>query len=789
MREGGPPEDIRMVRSYKIGVGDVTFAGLGLYVRALGQRPLQRLAGIIALLLVLCVGPSTAPAAVLAIDDADAAQRPPVAVPIFFSSNTDDCYSSGIVTAIKRIATLAQNYINRTGGIAGRKLIVSLYDDKGDTQRATSNLAEAISDPQTVGMVGMTNATRAKAALDADGKALSASGIPFLSDISVTSLIANYPSVFTTRPSEDEERMPIITAFIKEMKYTKVAFVGLDGNVFSANLGDSVKKFLGDDAVVSDRRLKLTDDKLNPADIAATVEELKAKGPELVFLSVGGKRLKDVFSQLKAAGYTPPLFVTGRADMLTAKGNGSYPNDIYLMAFDGFPDVYSERLRDLLLTSIHPEYWVFEGAKNDAAPGWKDGTCKVRDDDLPPNPLEDDNIRALQTAMRYADMIRLIAEAGRSAPAAANVSDLREFIVNELGTTYAAGKGVFKGRFGNWSFRPASRAAARAPLIVMLPRGLGHAQLAPFQFLRLRNNTMKRIDTLYADIDLIHADQIDDNNQTFLADFYISMNDRNGASIDQIEFSNAYLDPGSNNREITIQPIHDGGKSDAYPDHMKIYQVTGKFLYSPNLRNYPFDTQRFSIDIQPKHGNAAFIVQPPPASLRDKSVTVDGWDPKDNYVGYDEDFVRTVDAQTLEPSVVPFYKASFVWLMKRQTTDYVLRVVVPLGFILFIAYLSIFISTHHFEAIVTIQVTALLSAVALYLALPKLDANIETLSDRLFLFTYLVLSVIIAITIARVNRRIEPIGWLKKGLAFLHITLIPVMTAAMAYYVYQASIA
>ena len=91
--------------------------------------------------------------------------------------------------------------------------------------------------------------------------------------------------------------------------------------------------------------------------------------------------------------------------------------------------------------------------------------------------------------------------------------------------------------------------------------------------------------------------------------------------------------------------------------------------------------------------------------------------------------------------------------------------------------------------IVTIQVTALLSAVALYLALPKLDANIETLSDRLFLFTYLVLSVIIAITIARVNKRIEPIGWLRKSLGFLHLAVIPAMAAAMAYYVYQASIA
>jgi hypothetical protein len=325
-------------------------------------------------------------------------------------------------------------------------------------------------------------------------------------------------------------------------------------------------------------------------------------------------------------------------------------------------------------------------------------------------------------------------------------------------------------------------------MILMLPRGLGHAQLAPLQFVHLRNNSMQRIDTLYADIDLIRAEHIDDNEKTFLADFYLSMNDRGGASIEQIEFSNAYLEPGSNDRQITVRQIHDGGKSEAFPDHMKIYRVSGKFLFEPQLLDYPFDTQRFSIDIQPKSNNAPFIVQPPPDTLRDRLVNVDGWLPKDQYVGYDEDFVRTVDAQTLQPSVVPFYKANFVWLMKRQTTDYFLRVVVPLGFILMIAYLSIFISTHHFEAIVTIQVTALLSAVALYLALPKLDANVETLSDRMFLFSYLMLSIIIAITIARVNKWIEPVGWLRKSLSVLHIAGVPLATAALAFYVYELSL-
>ena len=94
------------------------------------------------------------------------------------------------------------------------------------------------------------------------------------------------------------------------------------------------------------------------------------------------------------------------------------------------------------------------------------------------------------------------------------------------------------------------------------------------QFVHLRNQSLRRIDTLYADIDLIRAERIDDNDKTFFADFYLSMNDRGGASIDQIEFSNAYLEPGSNDRQITVRVIHDGGKSDAFPDHMKIYQVT-----------------------------------------------------------------------------------------------------------------------------------------------------------------------------------------------------------------------
>lgn len=721
-----------------------------------------------------------------AMDKAEAAARPPLVMQIFVTSRNDDCYDGGQLKAIKRLTTLAQHRINQDGGIAGRKVVVNILDDQRLPQSTIENLATAIADPQTIAMIGISNATRAKAALDANGKDLKASGIPFMSDISVTDLIKDYPNVFTTRASEDEERMPVIAEFVKLAHFERPAFIGIQSLLGSTNFSDSLKEFLSG-GLVADHRLQLTNDKLDPSEVAAAVADLKSKNVGIVFVAVGGDRMKGVVKQFQDAGFTPPLFVTGRVDSVTNQGADAYANDVYQLAWNELPDGYSERLRELIMSTPYPSQWIFEGAKNASAPGWKDATCKPRDEDIPLNVLDTVNMRALSVGSQYADVVSLIAEAARSAEITAEIPDVRNLIVNQLKTGYASGRGIFKGRFDNWSFQPASRAAARTPLIVMLPRGRNRAQLAPIQFLHLRDQSLQRIDTLYADIDLIHAERIDDSEKTFFADFYLSMNDRSGASIEQIEFANAYLEPGSNERQITVRAIHDGGQSAAYPDHMKIYQVTGKFVYSPDLRNYPFDTQRFSIDLRPKPGTTPFIVQPPPQQVRDHVVKVDGWDARDQYVGYDVDFVRTVDAQTLEPSVFPFYKASFAWLMKRETTDYFLRVVVPLAFILIIAYLSIFISTHHFEAIVTIQVTALLSAVALYLALPKIDANIETLSDRMFLFTYFMLSVIIAITIARENKRVEPIRWLKTGLIFLHIVAVPAMVAAMAYYVYLAS--
>jgi len=461
----------------------VNFASSKFCERGNGRASFRRTASILGGIANAIIAGGGAPTVVEAASGAEAAQRPPLSVPIFVNSRNDECYDSGALTAIKRLATEAQDRINRDGGVAGR---LSFLDNQRDQQKTIANLASAVSDPQTVAMIGLSNATLAKAAFDAAGKDLKATGIPLISDISVGAIIADYPNVFTTRPSEDEERMPVIAQFVKQMKIERPAFVGLQSVLGSNNLGDALKKFLGEPGLVADNRLPLTDDKLDPTQVAAMVADLKAKNADLVFLSIGGNRTKGVLKQFMDAGFTPPLFVSGRIESATDSAN-AYPNDIYQLAFNGLPEVYNDRLRKLVANSADPNDWIFEGGKNPDAPGWKSGECKPRDDDIPLNALDAANMRALATGTQYADIVALIAAAARSADPTIELPDLRALIVRQLGTAYASGRGTFKGTFNNWSFQPSSRAAARTPLIVMLPNGLGRTQLAPVQFVHLRS--------------------------------------------------------------------------------------------------------------------------------------------------------------------------------------------------------------------------------------------------------------------------------------------------------------
>ena len=151
---------------------------------------------------------SVAPAAAA---EAEAAQ-PPVTVQVLVSSGTDACFDPGNVAAIKRLVKLERNRINAQGGISGRRLRIEFLDDERDAKQAVANVRTAFGDPDTLAVIGLGNFDRAKEVFTALGAEIRASGIPFVSDISVNSLFAGYPNVFTTRASQDDERIPVLSS-------------------------------------------------------------------------------------------------------------------------------------------------------------------------------------------------------------------------------------------------------------------------------------------------------------------------------------------------------------------------------------------------------------------------------------------------------------------------------------------------------------------------------------------------------------------------------------------------
>ncbi|MDZ4841167.1 MAG: ABC transporter substrate-binding protein [Hyphomicrobium aestuarii] len=715
------------------------------------------------------------------VETAEAAARPPVSIGVLVSSRTDVCFDTGQVGAITKFVKLEQNRINQRGGIGGRKLEIDILDDASKPERTVANVRKALINPSALAVVGLTNSNRAKSTFDELGSTIQASGVPFISDISVNTIFAKYPNVFTTRATQDDERLPVTVSFVKALSFQRVAFVGLKDMVFSASFADGLKAAMGEKGLAAEHRLTMTDDKFNPAETDAMAADLKAKNPDLVILAVSGARTPDILKALTSAGMTAPVLLFGRIDMLPPDVSKAYPSDLYQLAWDSLPDVFNARLRKRIGDDAS-ETWVFEGGKIAAAPGWAKGECKERTA-ADPDPLEAANLRAISFGTQFADMIALIAKAAAVEGPKPEISAMRSLVMRELGSTYASGRGVFRGSFETWSFDRTSRAASRLPFIIMQPSGLGRRQLAPIQFTRSKTGALRQIATLYADVDLIRTYNIDDNDKTFFAEFYLSLRSTTAITTDDIEFVNAYLDPRTGGRQITVTNLHDGGPSAAYPAGMRIYKVSGRFLFQPDLANFPFDSQTFQISIQPKRADAPFLVQPPPFDLRDKTVDADGWDVRAQYVGYDSDFVPIVDAFTLDPSVVPFYTSNFVWQMDRQTTDYYLRVVVPLAFILIVAYLSIFIPQIHFEAIVTIQVTALLSAVALYFSIPKVSSDTATISDRIFVFDYMLVCLMIVISILRVNRHVASRPWLKTSLLVIHVAGFPILVVAMGWYI------
>ncbi|HSI91704.1 MAG TPA: hypothetical protein VK927_11340, partial [Adhaeribacter sp.] len=388
---------------------------------------------------------------------------------------------------------------------------------------------------------------------------------------------------------------------------------------------------------------------------------------------------------------------------------------------------------------------------------------------------EPDREYQLGLAGSLADIVGLVGEAA----AQAEGLSIRATI-NEGLKQYIHGQRIFRGWFSDLYFT-AEHAFAGNILVAWKPRNHTLPVLAPMQFL-IADTILNPTQVLYTSLDMVRIDQINDEEEAFLATFYLQIKTDQELDIDQLDFTNASRNAIDHEPLLEARLIRTRQDTTGLKFRHYLYKISGKFQFDPDLKEYPLDQQAFPISIQPGNALKPFLIQPAHPSNRDTIFQANGWTYKYQYVGFDKEIISSSNAFSLVRKNIPYYKFTFEYVMKRLPIDYFLKTLMPLFTILTIAYMSVYIPPREFEALAAIQVTALLSSIALYFSTYKPQIQYATSSDKIFIFSYVMVTTLIGSSILiYIIRRRSP--FLKRVAQVYQRILFPLIIFGFTVYI------
>lgn len=602
--------------------------------------------------------------------------------------------------------------INKSGGINNRPVTAIYLEDNQDLNILYQQVNQISQDPNLIAFIGSKGSSRALKIIPL----LAQRKIPFIGRYTLTHLFRNYPNAYSSEM--DYKDLSALYQHILKNNSRRGAFIGIKGDLYSQALLKLMENLApqSPDFKVTLRKFYPINYKLSQQEIETLTDSLKNKADFLVMVSEA-KYFNYLIKLLWKKGVNIPLYC-GTADLmqLETTNPGFISGEFFHLNAYGLPGVQNMRLYDHL--TDYP---------NKLKPGSK---------------IE----FQLGTAGRLADELGLLQEASKDIELPKSLS-IREKIILGL-RKYVNGNKVYRGWFSDWSFTEDHGYAGNA-LIAWKPRNSRLPLLAPLQFYHTDSTDLMipGLPVLYTNLNLQELKVNYSESNSFDANFFLQLTSVQDIKIDQLEFVNASRNKINREPLISIKLIRSFQESLPQRFYNYIYKVSGKFIFDQDMKRYPFDEQKFPIKITAKNALKPFLIQPPEISLRDTLFKTTGWIYQDSYVGYEQDLIYAGDNFSSLQNNITGYNFSFVYILKRAKVDFTLKTVVPLMALLLMSYFSVFIPPQEFEALAGIQVTALLSAIALYFSTYKPVMEYAAISDKIFVFTYIMITSLIGTSI------------------------------------------
>ncbi len=297
--------------------------------------------------------------------------------------------------------------------------------------------------------------------------------------------------------------------------------------------------------------------------------------------------------------------------------------------------------------------------------------------------------------------------------------------------------------------------------------------LHPTQFSTV-NGKIQKFNTVYNYIDVLRITNIDIKEKTWTAEFYLDLVSQSDDPLNQVIFNNL----SSTNDKFTSKEIWRRKDDDNY--NTVRYYIVANFDFLAIADNYPFDWQSVYISMTLKD-NSKHILQPTPLELVDDEFDINEWHIENAFSGikYKKNFLyKDTD---LKKTATVSSENRLGWTLRRKNTATLFKIGIPMFFLTFLVYYSVFLGFDKSGESIGILTTTFLSAIALYFSVEKPEPKKLTIIDIIFIWFYVVNG--FTITAFSLSSLItEKIHYYTSG--FLKF-IIPLSLISIAIYLYK----
>ncbi|MBX2797136.1 MAG: ABC transporter substrate-binding protein [Myxococcales bacterium] len=690
-----------------------------------------------------------------------------------------------------------------------RNVEVTVVSDDGDTTKATE-VATSLVDGGVAGVVGHTDAASAEAAAGVYG----AAGVPFLAPALTDRAAAKgSPLTFTTSYTDDVQAARIVAYAAAVLKANNVAVLHADDaqSTAMARTVRSAARRVGLQVQADTASWSASGGPqagyvrgLFPDARGATPTSLRRRlfGPRQpsavaqkigidAFVVIGdGDAGTKIIGQLRSAGLDVPVVGTDRWDTPAFAGLFDEPvEDVYLPARHTWA-IDSDAVR-AWRTEFEDEVaptvaalQVYEGLQLLAAALADERTDAagvasfLTDKNTPEGAVE--GLSSLLYFDRDGVMKRdpwfLSPRLGALQPA---YTQLREVVdPRELWRANrseeeakAAAEGAQQVQQRIRGFRRRGRTAPG----VVEPTGPNVVSLGSSNTVKLGGTPYHLTSVVYAGIDFFRVNDVDANNQSFDVELYLWFKWQGDVDIENIGFINEIY---------TEEGVWEVLREDLEGDTKYVcFKIKGRFLTPFELREFPFDTQRFPLTLahESRDSNNLILVVDQDQLSHDavRDVYPEEW----TWMGRADFSSSYVPSSTFgDPayegpasrSTYSVYQTEIV--LKRILFPYLVTLFLPLVIMVAISLFGLLIPPQQFDARMTLVMTALLSILVFHLAQGDSLPNVGYLmrADQYFMVTYLLMFVLIVKTVL-VNMVADdrPAAWVRMAELVFAAVFVP----------------